>query len=209
MDAGFGHIDSWNEARGFGFLVPEQPQRDVPVRLFFHARDYDRRGTQPAVGARVRFTPQRQPDGRWRAIRVAGIQAAAQRPAAHRAPRRRTQGPETARGIGGLWIAMATWLMLLGIGASNGQLPPIAVAALAGLNLLTFGAYAFDKRAAQRGRWRTPESQLHLLELLGGWPAAAFAQQLLRHKRSKTTYRRRYFAMVALHLLALVAWTFA
>lgn len=207
MDAGFGRIDSWNEARGFGFLVPERTQRDMPARVFFHVRDYDGRGARPVPGARVRFTPQRQPDGRWRAIRVAGIAAAAQ-PRIQR-DTRPTQRPGPAVDMGGLWIAIGGWLAMLAAGVLSGWLPAGALAALAGLNMLTFAAYAFDKRAAQRGRWRTPESQLHLLELLGGWPAAGIAQQILRHKRSKAAYRRTYFAMVVLHLLALGVWTFA
>lgn len=209
MDAGFGHIESWNETRGFGFLVPENPQRHMPARLFFHVRDYDRRGAQPVPGARVRFTPQRQPDGRWRAIRVADISAASVQRAVRGVRPRPMQSSSPAGGITAVWIAIGGWLVLLGIAFASGRLPTVALAAFAGLNVLTFAAYAFDKRAAQRGRWRTPESQLHLLELLGGWPAAGVAQQLLRHKRSKTTYRRTYIAMVALHLVALGLWTFA
>lgn len=209
MDAGFGHIESWNEARGFGFLIPENPQRDMPARVFFHVRDYDGRAAQPVVGARVRFTPQRQSDGRWRAIRVAAVAAASVQRAVRGARPRPMQSSVPAGSMTAQWIAIGGWLVLLGIAFATGRLPALAFAALAGLNLLTFAAYAFDKRAAQRGRWRTPESQLHLLELLGGWPAAAVAQQRLGHKRSKPAYRRTYVAMVALHLVALALWTFA
>jgi hypothetical protein len=40
------------------------------------------------------------------------------------------------------------------------------------VSLITFVAYALDKRAARLGRPRTPESTLHVPELLGGWPGA-------------------------------------
>ena len=58
-------------------------------------------------------------------------------------------------------------------------------------------------RAAKRGAWRTPESTLHTLELLCGWPGAWLAQRLLRHKSVKTSFRVVFFLMVVLNLAAL------
>lgn len=60
------------------------------------------------------------------------------------------------------------------------------------MSLFAFIAYASDKRAAVRGEWRVPESTLHVLELLGGWPGALFAQKRLRHKSSKLSYQKTY-----------------
>lgn len=122
--------------------------------------------------------------------------------------RRNTQRPLPPRSRG-LPVVFAIWCGLLASGIATGRLPWLALAAFTAVNLLTFAMYALDKRAAQRGLWRTPESQLHLLELLGGWPAAGLAQQVLRHKRAKPAYRKVFVAMVALHLLALGLWTFA
>ena len=70
----------------------------------------------------------------------------------------------------------------------------------AAMSLLTFVAYALDKRAARKGAWRTPESTLHLLEFLGGWPGAWLAQRTLRHKSVKTSFRIVFFVMVALNV---------
>ncbi len=71
------------------------------------------------------------------------------------------------------------------------------------MSLFAFITYASDKRAAVRGEWRVPESTLHVLELLGGWPGALFAQKRLRHKSSKLSYQIEFYVMVALNLVGL------
>lgn len=77
--------------------------------------------------------------------------------------------------------------------------------AYAGMSTLTFTTYAWDKAAARAGRWRTAEMKLHLLALLGGWPGALLAQQWLRHKSAKQTFRAVFWATVALNV-ALWLW---
>jgi uncharacterized membrane protein YsdA (DUF1294 family) len=74
------------------------------------------------------------------------------------------------------------------------------------LNLLAFGFYGFDKRAAQLHQRRTPENTLHLLALAGGWPAAWLAQRTFRHKTQKRPFRIGYGFTVLLHCAALAAW---
>jgi len=67
------------------------------------------------------------------------------------------------------------------------------------LSIVTGFLYRHDKRQAQSGGWRTPESTLHLLELLGGWPGAYLAQRILRHKISKTSYQVIFWMIITLH----------
>lgn len=67
------------------------------------------------------------------------------------------------------------------------------------VSLLTIGLYRSDKRRAQTGAWRIQESQLHLLELAGGWAAAFWAQQFLRHKTRKTSFQIVFWAIILLH----------
>lgn len=210
LPAAFGRIERWEEARGFGFIAPEDAGAGGPDRLFFHIRDY-RGDARPVVGARVRYTPQRTgDDGRWRAVGVAlpsarkGARAGG---AAMRAGSGRAASP--ARVPTGLLLAMLAWAGWLAFAVHGGRLPAAALAVLAALNALTLVAYALDKHAARHGRRRTPEAHLHLLEVLGGWPAAAFAQHALRHKSAKASYRRVFLAMVAVHLAGLAAWSLA
>ena len=70
---------------------------------------------------------------------------------------------------------------------------------------VAFFAYWLDKSAARNGRWRIPESRLHLLGLLGGWPGAWVAQRALRHKTRKQPFQTIYWITVVLHC-ALLAW---
>ncbi|HAV12629.1 MAG TPA: DUF1294 domain-containing protein [Opitutae bacterium] len=67
------------------------------------------------------------------------------------------------------------------------------------VSLITFGFYWHDKRQAQKKGQRIPEKVLHLLELIGGWPAAYLAQQQFRHKTSKRSYRILYWCIVAIY----------
>ena len=70
--------------------------------------------------------------------------------------------------------------------------------------------YRVDKSAAQTGRWRTAESTLHVLSLIGGWPGALVAQHMLRHKSRKVSFRVAFLATVALNCGALLwfLWTY-
>ena len=61
---------------------------------------------------------------------------------------------------------------------------------------ITYWVYAVDKRRAEEGLWRIPETNLHLLELLGGWPGAFLAQGRLRHKCSKGSYQFVFWLIV-------------
>ncbi len=81
----------------------------------------------------------------------------------------------------------------------------LALAALyAVASVASFVAYARDKSAARQGRRRTPERTLLLLGLAGGWPGGLAAQQLLRHKSSKTSFLIKYWLTVGLNLAALL-----
>lgn len=95
---------------------------------------------------------------------------------------------------------------LLGYGVSVSRIPPIVVGVLLLVSLLTFFVYGFDKHAAETGRWRTPENNLHLLALIGGWPGAWCAQRLFRHKVRKASFMTVYWATVLVHIGAVAAW---
>lgn len=64
------------------------------------------------------------------------------------------------------------------------------------MSVAAFFSYRNDKRRAEAGEWRTPESTLHFLELLGGWPGAFLAQRWFRHKTAEVSYRFVFWLIV-------------
>ena len=86
--------------------------------------------------------------------------------------------------------------------------PWIILAIYAGMSLVTFLAFAWDKRQARRAGRRIPERTLHTLELLGGWPGAMAGQRWLRHKSEKLSYRVVLWLITALHLAGWAAFVF-
>src|SRR5690606_8302634 len=72
------------------------------------------------------------------------------------------------------------------------------------LSFTTLLVYAKDKAAARQDTWRVPESTLHMLALLGGWPGAIVAQQKFRHKTRKLGFRIPFWITVAVNYGAFV-----
>lgn len=80
-------------------------------------------------------------------------------------------------------------------------------------SLVAFFVYRSDKRSAEAGEWRVPESTLHFLALMGGWPGAFLAQRIFRHKTSKRSFQFVFWSVVLLHQFAAVdslfGWRFS
>lgn len=193
-----GELTRWDDARGFGRI--EAAQGGEPV--FVHISAWPRGAARPQPGQRLSFEVETGPRGK-RAVRV---QPAASPPArGRRAPPR----PPAGRGGAGAWGGASVFLvplfaLLYGLLSLWWRPPAWAPLAYLGLSVLTFAVYALDKRAAQQRAWRTAESTLHLLALAGGWPGALLAQQFLRHKSGKASFRQVFWATVLLNLAALV-----
>ena len=83
---------------------------------------------------------------------------------------------------------------------------PWIAAWYAAASAATWLAYWRDKRAAVRGRRRTRERTLHMLEFAGGWPGAFLAQQMLRHKTRHLRFQLTAVAIAAAHLFAWALW---
>src|SRR5690606_40473527 len=75
----------------------------------------------------------------------------------------------------------------------------ILLAFASALSVFAFHAYRRDKRRAEAGGWRVPESTLHILSLFGGWPGAFVAQRVFRHKTAKISFQFVFLSIVLLH----------
>jgi uncharacterized membrane protein YsdA (DUF1294 family) len=102
------------------------------------------------------------------------------------------------------YVVLAAFLGLLAVAAGLWGVPAWVFSLYGVASLAAAATYAVDKSAARGGRRRVPESTLLTLGLLGGWPGAIVAQEYLRHKTSKASFRVRFWLTVALNVAAFV-----
>lgn len=185
-----GRIASWNNEKGYGFIEPQ----DGGGRVFIHIKAFGNPSRRPEINQVVTFSLSTDKQGRACAVNATLAGDRLQR--------------EARRKVGSLSIlGAAIFLLVVGISVAMGKVPPLVLALYVGASLITFIAYALDKAAAQKGVWRTKESTLHFLSLVGGWPGALVAQQKLHHKSKKESFRTGFWATVVLNCAAF-AWLF-
>ena len=181
-----GKIMQWDDAKGFGFIQPILKGE----RVFVHIKALQNRTRRPVLGEVVTYSLGKDEQGRLQAqdVTFAG-------------EKYRIRTAKTASKAPLLLVLGFAGVLLLAL--FFGKLPLYVLAAYALLSVLTFIAYWLDKRKAQARRWRTPESTLQLLALLGGWPGALLAQAYLRHKSQKRPFLVMFWFAVVVNLIAL------
>jgi uncharacterized membrane protein YsdA (DUF1294 family)/cold shock CspA family protein len=183
-----GVVKSWNDDRGFGFIEPTQGGQDI----FVHIKAFPSGTGRPTPNLKVTFEVETGKDGKKRALGVQFV-----RPAV--AARRTALKSERSWGLGSTVTLAAFAALYLGITLTRGTHPYLAVGYLA-MSLVCATAYWADKTAAQNGQWRIPESTLLMFGMFGGWPGAIVAQQTLRHKTAKTSFRVAFWLTVVLNV---------
>jgi uncharacterized membrane protein YsdA (DUF1294 family)/cold shock CspA family protein len=187
-----GTVKSWNDERGFGFIAPSQGGQEI----FFHIKAFPPNGGRPKVGEVVTFELELNAQGKKRASL---IRLAAAEHAHLRKPRRSASEWGTAS-----YFAIPAFCVAYFVVALLWRVPSWVAPAYLAASLVCFASYAIDKSAATAGRWRVAENTLLALGLAGGWPGAIVAQQLLRHKSSKASFRSAFWATVAVNVAAFV-----
>jgi len=179
-----GKVISWDDDRGFGFIEPCLGGD----KLFLHIKAFHNGGKRPEVGSLVVYTAAKDSQGRLQATKACFDGERLKKPKADHS----SSLILLAMIFMGI-VAVTTWLQ---------KIPLIVLALYAIASLITFLIYACDKSAAKKERWRTRESTLHLLALIGGWPGAIVAQQLLNHKTCKRSFRTVFWLTVLLNCAA-------
>lgn len=189
-----GTLKTWNDDRGFGFIAPTHGGQE----LFVHIRDFPSGTGRPSVGQALNFKVETNPDGKKKARAV-------QYPIpAKRGPSQRIERP--AQCTLPRTMAIPAFVAVYSAVSWRWGFSPVVLLAYLALSVVAFFAYALDKSAAKSGGWRTSEQTLHLLSLVGGWPGALLAQQLLRHKTAKKSFIPVFWLTVAIDVGAFAAW---
>lgn len=177
-----GKITHWKNDKGFGFITPNGGGQPV----FVHFRSFSNRQKRPAGDELVSYELKTDARGRVQAHRIAFV-------GDHTMP----CSPIFRSSI--LLLFAFLFPVFVATMVFAGWLPYAMLWLYLGASMIAFAAYALDKSAAIHARSRTPESTLHLLGVIGGWPGALAAQQLLRHKSSKPSFQTVFWVTVAVN----------
>jgi uncharacterized membrane protein YsdA (DUF1294 family)/cold shock CspA family protein len=191
-----GIIKTWKHDKGFGFIEADASEKDV----FIHIRDIKHPGYQPKIGDNVCFKMMADKEGKIRAY-DAYIDGQ---------PVTRSVNPKRIsrnKNAGSFWsgliflyaiIALMPFVFSGWLIVEQRNIVPFFIYLV--MSLVTFLAYARDKTKAIKNEWRTKESTLHLLELLGGWPGALITQKIIRHKNKKSSFQVAFWMITSIHL---------
>ena len=157
-----------------------------------HIKEFERQGRRPVTGDLIAYAVQRDAKGR---LNATGVRFGVVR--AKPDPVRRGRFPRKVVAVLALAALVTGWLLH--------KLPIEILFVYVVLSGIAVFLYAFDKSAAGHGRWRTKESTLHLVALLGGWPGALLAQGLFRHKSKKVEFQIGFWLTVLVNCAGL-AW---
>ncbi|QEO10842.1 DUF1294 domain-containing protein [Protaetiibacter larvae] len=189
-----GVLTTWNDDRGFGFVAPAVGGPDV----FVHISAFPEGALRPVEGDEVGYELEFSPDGKPRAARAQTLRHV---PAPARV--RRPNPPQRSSRLG--YVAILAFGCIVFVRALVHPLPFWVAVLYGGASVVTFIAYAVDKRAAQTDNWRVPEGSLLALGVIGGWPGAIVAQQVLRHKTLKASFQWAFWISVVVNVLGFAA----
>lgn len=179
-----GTITKWKDEEGYGFITP----RGGGKQVFLHISALDKSQARPEAQEVVTYEVEIDDKDRPQARKVQYV------------------GEEKEKTVFPMWPIVVALSILGGIcaWAAIGDLPGLIPPCFIALSLISYLVYGYDKSQAEANGWRIPESTLHLLSLLGGWPGAFCAQHVMRHKLKKLSFMGTFWLTVFLNCTALV-----
>jgi len=191
-----GRISDWQDDKGFGFVEP----RGGGKRAFVHINSFIKPARRPVTGDLIVYVQSESQRG----LTANSIQFDNDRQPSRVSNSRGRVGGGYAR-FGHIVTPLFIFSLLFALWLDKLMIEVLKVYGL--LSFCTFITYGWDKSAAARGRWRTKESTLQILALLGGWPGGFYAQQWLRHKSSKGAFLRKFWLCALINMCCL-GWLF-
>ena len=186
-----GKISEWNDDRGFGFIAPAE----AGARVFCHIKAFADRSSRPEVGKTVTYELANDARGRPRASQIRYAGSVKPPPVASQPSR----SSLTQAVVGASVFLLGLAALVVTSRAPWWLLPWYLV-----LSVVTFMLYGWDKVSARGGHWRTQESTLNGLALLGGWPGGWIAQYAWRHKSRKTSFQVEFWSATLANVVVLV-----
>ncbi len=188
-----GKIIKWYDDKGFGFIRATEDSKDV----FLHISDISKLKKRPVINEVVFYELSKDSRGRYRATNVA-----------YQSKHTHLTKSNIATSYNAFFLLIILlFFVLVAEGTINRFLPVPFLFILIGTNLLVFLYYYQDKSSAIKKDWRTPETKLHLLSLLGGWPSAYIAQKMFKHKLKKQSFMLTYKFTVFLNCLIIILYS--
>lgn len=173
-----GYIVYFNEEKGYGFIGSDAYEKNI----FVHISDVQ--GVQHLTqGQKVTFQVEKTQKGLN---------------ATHVIPGSKQQSPYLIFGL----ISLIAVIVMFFYASKYME---TIIAYLLAINIMTFLLYGYDKYISSGERLRVPELNLQTLALLGGSPAALFAQKFFRHKTLKGSFQIIYW-LIVVGQVGLIVW---
>lgn len=184
-----GKLIQWDDDKGYGFIEPIGQH----TKVFVHIKSFTHSHRRPQVNETLTFTLVQDKQGRESAnqVRVFG----------DKSPKASSKSASNGKLRGLLILGL---VVILAVAVYQQRLPTLFPLIYLLMSSITLIAYAMDKSAARHGKWRTKESTLQIMSLCGGWPGALLAQNWLRHKSQKVSFRITLWCTVAFNTAGLI-----
>lgn len=193
-----GRLIEWHDEKGYGFIQGITDERHT--RIFLHIKSFKRTGPRPLEGCVLEYELGLDDRSRPQALQVSYVKAHQVNKKSEQTSSSKSQKPP----FHPIYILMVVYWVTLLVASAFAAVPSFFLLMLSLINAYTYWVYAKDKKAAQENQQRTPEQHLLMMSLFGGWTAAWFAQQNLRHKTQKQPFKKYFQTMIGLNILLMV-----
>lgn len=194
-----GEITSWDDAKGYGFIRYGSDAQTV----FFHISGFHYATTRPKIGQSVSFyCKPTVKEERQKAAKVVlrGDETFLYDDFPSDYNRPRLYSANMPKFLINSLIAIAFIVCVASVSK-------ILAGAYFAVSVVSYLMYKFDKQIAQTTKKksqeyqsRIPEKNLHILDVLGGWPGALVSRAVYKHKTSKISFIRIFWLTVAINI---------